>query len=192
MPEDDQLQPITNNPYLVFLNRPWRREEPSEAGTAEATNDELRLSVEQLVSESEDTPSKQKTVSIVVDEDDRRKSSFMVPAEGGSLLVGGIRVVPKAQAITTIMGLLFLIAGSLLMILAWVPREEALTWVKSVVFGPVLIVLGLGMVCLGTTMWVMGNKLREPGFSLIREMEVPRVPSSLVASRWDNPCQTVS
>jgi hypothetical protein len=54
---------------------------------------------------------------------------------------------------TTIIGLLFLTAGCLLMVLAWVPREDAFVWVQSTVFRPVLMVAGLGMWCLGTAMW---------------------------------------
>ena len=65
----------------------------------------------------------------------------------------------NGQAITTIIGLLFLIAGCLLMVLAWVSREDAFAWVQSTVFRPVLMVAGLGMWCLGTCgLWTTSRR----------------------------------
>jgi cation transport ATPase len=62
---------------------------------------------------------------------------------------------------TTIIGMLFLTTGCILMVLAWVPREEAFVWVQSTVFRTVLMVAGLGMWCLGTAMWTTSRKWHE-------------------------------
>jgi hypothetical protein len=89
---------------------------------------------------------------------------------------------PAAQALTTIMGLVCLVAGSLLVV-ALMPREAPHTWFKSIVFGLGMIVLGLAMVSLGASMWITsGRWWREPGSPSVLG-EVPNTNTNTNISR---------
>ena len=81
-------------------------------------------------------------------------------------------VPSSAPAILLLLGLLLITSGTLLLLLAWAPRKANVAWTKSMVFGPLVLALGLTCVFLGILLWLRSRRAREMSFSaLIHDME---------------------
>ena len=147
--------PITNNPLLPFLPTLPR-----------PIHQELRLSVQQL---DRSTATKHHPRPSSSPHKEERCCS---------------NVPSSTPAVLLLLGLLLITGGALLLLLAWAPRKEEVAWTKSLVFGPLVLALGLTCVILGLLLWVRSKRARETLFfsALVHDVELQSRSHSIHSS----------
>ena len=102
---------------------------------------------------------------------------FSIERVGGGLSILGFFVATPCYIFLIIMGLVFLLGGSLLSVIAFVPRKET-DWtydlhksIQSRVLGPLLICIGVLASVVGAALILINKKLRN-GEKLVRKSKL--------------------